>query len=178
VTESLDMTYHLRAWSYLRQTLGRVAYEPAEALRDVVAVYSSHPTAPLSLLSRSKSFGVEHLGQMEQRREVLRIPAMRQSIFLVPAETAPRIFAATRLPIERHARRLRYAGLDWDGYARLKQRVVERTEVPITATALRKALPEEESLMMGMRVMASEGLVLRLGSSLRADRLRYVATEA
>jgi hypothetical protein len=48
VTESLDMTHHLRAWSYLRQRLGWAAYEPAEALRDVVAVYSSHPTVPLS----------------------------------------------------------------------------------------------------------------------------------
>jgi winged helix DNA-binding protein len=89
-------------------------------LSDVVVVYSSHPTAPLSLLSRSKSFGVKHFGEMELRREVLRIPAARQAIFLVPAETAPRIFAATRLPMERHARRLRYAGLDWDGYARSK----------------------------------------------------------
>jgi hypothetical protein len=35
---------------------------------------------------------------------VLRIPAMRQSTFLVPAETAPRVFAATRLPMEKHAR--------------------------------------------------------------------------
>jgi hypothetical protein len=80
-------------------------------LRDVVAVYSSHPTAPLALLSRSTSFDAEHLGELEQRREVFRIPAMRQSIFLVPAETAPRIFAATRLPLEMHARRLRYGRL-------------------------------------------------------------------
>jgi hypothetical protein len=147
-------------------------------LRDVIAVYSSHPTAPLSLLNRSKSFDAGRLREMEQRREVLRIPAMRQSIFLVPTETAPRIFAATRLPMEKHARRLRYTGLDWDKYARLKQRVLEHTQEPITASALRKALPTEESLIMGVRVMASEGLVLRLGTSLRADNVRYVATEA
>jgi winged helix DNA-binding protein len=178
VTESPDMTRRLRAWSYLHQRLGRAASESAKALRDVVAVYSSHPTAPLSLSSRSKSFGAGRLSEMEQRREVLRIPAMRQSIFLVPAETAPRIFAATRLPKEKHARRLRYADLDWDGYARLKQRVLEYTQTPIAASPLRKALPADESLMMGVRVMASEGLVLRLGASLRADNLRYVATEA
>jgi winged helix DNA-binding protein len=129
-------------------------------------------------LGRSKSFNPENLSKMEQRREVVRIPAMRQSIFLVPAKTAPRIFAATRLPMERHARRLRYAGLDWDRYARLKQRVLEHTQEPIAATALRKALPAEEGLMLGVRVMTSEGLVLRLASSLWADRLRYVATEA
>ncbi len=81
----------LQAWSYLRQQLNQAALGPAEALRSVAAVDSSHPTAPLLLLSRSTSFEAEHLSQMEQRREALRIPAMRQSIFLVPAETAARI---------------------------------------------------------------------------------------
>jgi hypothetical protein len=178
VAEPLDLARRLRAWSYLRQRLGRVASGPAEALRGVVAVYSSHPTAPLSLLCRSESFDAQHLGEMEQRREVLRIPAMRQSIFLVPTETAPRIFAATRLPMEKHERRLRYARLDWDEYARLKQRVLDHAREPITATKLREVIETDANLMAAVRIMTSEGLVLRLGSSLRADNLRYVATEA
>lgn len=178
MTELRDMPWRLRAWSYRRQQLGRAASGPAEALRGVVAVYSSHPTAPLSLLSRSQWFDAERLGEMEQRREVLRLPAMRQSIFLLPAETAPRIFAATRLPLETKARSLRWAGLDWHEYTRLKQRVLEHTAEPITASALRKALKRAEGLMTGVRIMTYEGLVLRLGSSLRIDSLRYVATEA
>ena len=48
MTETLDMPRRLQAWSYLRQQLGRAASGPVEALRGVVAVYSSHPTAPLS----------------------------------------------------------------------------------------------------------------------------------
>ncbi len=178
MTEPLDLPRRLRAWSYLRQRLGRSAPGPTEALRGVVAVYSSHPTAPLSLLSRSASFAAEHLGEMEHRREVLRLPAMRQSIFLVPTETAPRIFAATRLPMEKHAGRLRYAGLDWDEYTRLKHRVLEHTQEPVTARALQQAIKIDERLMTAVRVMASEGLMLRLGSSLRTDSLRYVATDA
>ncbi len=176
--EPLDLVRHLRAWSYRRQRLGRAASGPAEALRSVVAVYSSHPTAPLSLLRRSESFDAQRLGEMEQRREVLRIPAMRQSIFLVPTETAPRIFTATRLPMEKHERRLSYARLDWDEYARLKQRVLEHAQEPITASELRKVVETDANLMAAVRVMTSEGLALRLGSSLRADNLRYVATEA
>ncbi len=125
MTETLDMPRRLQAWSYLRQQLGQAASGAIEALRGVVAVYSSHPTAPLSLLSRSESFDGGRFSEMEHRREVLRIPAMRQSIFLVPAKTAPRIFAATGLPMEKHSRRLRYAGLDWDEYTRLKQTVLE-----------------------------------------------------
>ena len=90
------MPRRLRAWSYLRQRLGKATSGPVEALRDAVAVYSSHPTAPLSLLSRSESFDAKRLSEMEQRREVLRILAVRRSIFPVPAKTAPWIFAATR----------------------------------------------------------------------------------
>ncbi len=178
MTETLDMRRRLQAWSYHRQQLGRAASGPVEVLRDVVAIYSSHPTAPLSLLSRSSSFDGGRFSEMEQRREVLRIPAMRQSIFLVPAETTPRIFAATRLPMEKHARRLRYAGLDWDEYTRLKQKVLEHLQEPITASELRKRLRMDASVMTGVRVMTNEGLVLRLGTSLRTDNLRYVATEA
>ncbi len=93
---------------------------------------------------------------MEQRREVLRIPAMRQSMFLLPAESAPRIFAATRLPMEKHARRLRYAGLDWNEYTRQKQRVLAHTAEPITASALRTALTADESLVQLLGATAVE----------------------
>lgn len=184
MTEPFDVQRQLRAWSYHRQRLGQTASEPTEALRGVVGVYSSHPTAPLSLLCRSKSFDSGRLGEMEGRREALRLPAMRQSIFLLPAETAPRVFAATRLPLEKHTPRLRYAGLDWDEYARLKPRVLECAQEPVTASDLRKALETGDSsmtdvrVMTGVRIMTHEGLVLRLGASLRTDKLRYVATEA
>lgn len=178
MTKPLDIPRRLRAWSYRRQQLCRAASRPDEALRGAVAVYSSHPTAPLALLARSQSFDATRFSAMEQRREAVRLPAMRQSIFLMPAETAPRIFAATRLPMEKHAPRLRYAGLDWGAYARLKQRVLALTQEPITASGLREALNVDAKLMTGVRVMTYEGLILRLGSTLRADSLRYVATEA
>lgn len=166
----------LRAWSYRRQLLGRAAPGPAEALRRVVAVYSSHPTAPLSLLCRGRDFAAEQLSAMEQRREVLRLPAMRQSIFLVPTGSAPCLFAASRLPLEKHAWRLRFAGLDWDEYAALKQQLLALAAAPITASELRQAVQTEARLMTALRTMAYEGLVLRLGASARADNPCYVAT--
>lgn len=178
LTGRLDMVRRLRAWSYLRQRLGRAVSGSAEALCDVVAVCSSHPTARLSLLSRSRTSDAERLREMEQRRDVLRIPAMRQSILLVSAETAPHIFPTTRLPMARHARRLRYADLNPDGYTQLKARVLEHAQQPIAAGELRKALKMDASSIIGVRVMTSEGLVLRWGSSLRTDNLRYVAAEA
>ena len=178
MTEPLDLLARLRAWSYQRQQLARAAPEPAAALRAVVAVYSTHPTAPLALRARSAALDAASFGALEQRREVVRLPAMRQSIFLLPTEIAARVFAATRLPLEQHARRLAYAGLDGDEYARLKPLVLEAAGEPITPSGLQAALAMDARATMALRVMAREGLVLRLGSSLRTDHLRWVATAA
>jgi hypothetical protein len=187
VTTSPDLVQRLRAWTFRQQGLARAATEPVEALRDVVAVYSSHPTAPLALHSRSASFAATSLAEMEQRRETLRLPGMRQSVFLMPAGSAPRILAATRQPLEKLAPRLRYAGLDWEAYAQLKRRVLELAREPMTADALQAALKGDKAdgaadadvrIMTGVRAMTYEGLMLRLGTSLRTDSLRYVATEA
>jgi hypothetical protein len=169
VTTSLDLVQRLRAWTFRRQYLGRSAVEPLAALGGVVGVYSSHPTAPLALHSRCASFEAVSLGEMEQRRAVLRLPGMRQSIFLMPAETAPRILAATRQPLEKLAPRLRYAGLDWEAYAQLKRRVLELAHEPMTADALQSALKGDKAdgaadgevrIMTGVRAMTYEGLML------------------
>jgi hypothetical protein len=187
-----DLVQRLRAWTYRRQSLGGAAADPLAALRDVVAVYSSHPTAPLALLARSGSFAPASLGELEQRREVVRLPGMRQSVFLLPTETAPRVLAATGQPLSKLAPRLRYAGLDEVAYAELKPRVLELLREPMTAEALQATLAGERAasggsdgdaspevrMMTAVRLMSYEGLVLRVGTSLRTDSLRYVATEA
>ena len=56
--------------------------------------------------------------------------------------------------------------------------MLEHAQEPITASALQQALTIDARLMTGVRIMTYEGLVLRLGSSLRSDSLRYVATDA
>lgn len=168
-------------WSYLRQQLNHAALRPIDALRLVLGVYSSHPTAPLALLSRSKSFDASTFSGLEKQRLAVRIPAMRQSIFLVPTETAGRMLAATRLSPEKHAWRLRKLGLDLKEYNRLKACILELTQKPIAPRDLQKGLGNagsEVRIMGAVRTMTYEGLVLRLGSSLRTDSLQYVATEA
>ena len=86
--------------------------------------------------------------------------------------------AATRLSIQKHAWRLQYAGLSWDEYAEFKRRMIERLQEPVAASGLQQAAEGDQRVMTGIRVMSYEGLVLRLGTSLRSDSLRYVATEA
>lgn len=168
----------LRAWSYRRQLLATPAGDPMEALRGVVAVYSSHPSAPLSLLCRTASFAAEWLGQAEERRQVVRLMGPRGSIHLMPADTAPRIFATVRLPVEKFAGNLQYAKITADEYDALRRRMPGILREPMTPAQAQEAFGMGANLMTALRVMAYEGLVLRLGGSLRTDVLRYVSTEA
>jgi hypothetical protein len=168
----------LRAWSYRRQRLAEPADDAMDALRGVVAVYSSHPSAPLSLLCRTRSFGAKWLAEAEQARRVVRLSGPRGSIHLMPVDTAPRIFAAVRLPLEKFAGNLAYAKIELGEYEWLKRRMPELLREPMTPAEAQEAFGMRANLMTALRVMAYEGLVLRLGGSLRTDVLRYVSTEA
>jgi hypothetical protein len=178
VTESPEPLSRLRAWSYRRQLLDRPDIAPAEVLRGVVAVYSSHPTAPLSLMARARAFSGEWLAEAEERRETVRLSAMRGSIHLMPIDTAPMIRAATRIPVEKFAGNLKYQGLTFDDYARLKSQVRERLTEPMTPAEAQEALGVGRPLLTVLKIMGYEGLVLRLGGSLRTDTLRYVLAES
>jgi hypothetical protein len=168
----------LRAWSYRRQLLATPADDPMDALHGVVAVYSSHPSAPLSLLCRTRSFPAEWLGEAEERRQVVRLMGPRGSIHLMPADTVARIFAVVRLPVEKFAGNLAYAKIDREQYDALKRRMPGVLREPMTPAEAQEAFGMGANLMTALRVMAYEGLVLRLGGSLRTDVLRYVSTEA
>lgn len=184
MSPSPDPTARLRAWTHRRQRLGGAESDPAAALGAVIAVYSSHPTAPLSLLPRLQSLAADDFRALETERRAVRLPAMRGSVFLVPAETAPRVFAATREPLDRHVRKLPYAGVDREGYERLKEPLLEIAAEPRTSRELTRELRgavdglEDVKVSVVARIMAREGLILRLSPNLRTDRLRYVATEA
>ncbi|HUP00182.1 MAG TPA: hypothetical protein VM737_01480 [Gemmatimonadota bacterium] len=71
----------LRAWSYLRQRLAEPASGPGEALRAVVAVYATHPTAPVALWARTRSLTAAAYRRLDRDRRGLRIPGMRGTVF-------------------------------------------------------------------------------------------------
>jgi hypothetical protein len=174
----VELTERLTSWTYGRQGLGRAGREPLETLRSIVGVYSTHPTAPLALLARCAGLQPQAFTEMEQQRQVVRLPAMRQSAFMLPTDTAARVFAATRQPLEKYAGSLRYGGLTFESYARLAPRVLECLTRPSTPAELRRCFPTQEDVYMVARVLAREGKVLRVGGSLRTDQLKYVAAEA
>lgn len=173
-----DLLPRLRAWTRARLLLDRSGADIPAVLERVVGVYSSHPSAPLSLLCRLPSLEAQQVTGLDARREWLRIPAMRGSIFAVPTGDAASLLAANAFPLEKLGRRLKIGGTDRAGYEAIKPRLLEQLRQPRTPKELQEAVPFDGRLMALVRVMAFEGLMLRISDSLRTDKLRYVATEA
>jgi len=173
-----DLLDRLRAWTWRSQGLDREAESPRQALATAICAYSSHPSGPLTLLARGR-FDAAAFAALERDRHAIRLPGPRGSIFLLPVETAARIRAASDVPLAKLLPRLQWAGLDLAAYEALKPRVLDALAEPRSAADLERAVPVPGvKVDVVARVMAHEGLVLRIAESLRADRLRYVATAA
>lgn len=168
-----------RWWSYRRQRLGDDrASDASSALRAVVAVYSAHPTGPLSLQARAASFDAVAFRRLDEERVALRVPAMRGSIHLLPRETAHLAFRVTAFPAERHGRRLRSAGISDGEYGRLREEILSAAGEPRTARQLRADTGFEGPITQVLQTMTFEGALLRVGAeSPRSNALRYVAAD-
>lgn len=166
-----------RRWSHQQQKLGKTADSGEQALRAVIAVYSSHPTAPLSLFPRVKKLDAGKFRALERERRAVRLGAMRGSIHLMPLETAPQIFYATAGENPRMVDfRLKVAKVTPDEYAKFKASVLKNVREPVTVRALKTVTGESKTgLGTLLRAMSDEALVLRVGAvGLRSNDLNYV----
>lgn len=169
------MLERLRAFTYARQRLGRAAPDAASALRDVAAVYSSHPSAPLALAARSASMTPEDFRTVAGG--ALRVPAMRGSIHLMAPDPAARAFAALPEPAAARAARLRGFGISEERYAELRTLLLDAAAEPRSQKELASALdlPADE-LKGATAAMTREGSLVRVGArGLRSNALRYLA---
>jgi hypothetical protein len=168
------MVAQLTAFTYERQRLGRAAASGAAALRDVVGVYSAHPTAPLSLFARARKFD----GAAFRRLDAVRLPAMRQSIYLLPRTTAHLAFHATPAPAGDRAKRMRHFGVSDIRYAELRAQILKAAAEPLTQEELRDATGAEAKEIKGVSAqMTRDAELVRVaaGKGLRSNELRYVA---
>ncbi len=148
-----------------------------------MGVYSSHPSAPLSLRARSRSFDAETFRRLDARRRALRLPAMRGSIHLLPRETAHLAFRAVPEPPSGLRQRLRSFGIPEERYAGLREAVLATATEPMTARELGRELREragyDGSPTPVLAGMAREGVLLRVGAEgLGSNALRYVAARS
>jgi hypothetical protein len=170
----------LRAWSYARQQLGEPARSLAQALDAVVAVYATHPTAPLALWARTKTFSPSVYRRFDRERKGVRLPAMRGTVFLVPGKNAARIFTATHASDAIPVRRLTRLEISTADYERSAKKILSAAPRPLSKKQLEEATGitavEMGAFLRGLRI---QGRVLTLaGDSLLSSPHRFVATEA
>jgi hypothetical protein len=162
---------------YERQRLDRSAPNGAAALRDVIGVYSAHPSAPLSLHARAAKFD----GAAFRRLKAVRLPAMRQSIHLLPEKTAHLPFRATPAPASDRAKRFRHFKLTDKRYVELRAEILAAAHEPLTQEELRDAtgVTDAKELKGVSAQMTRDGELVRVaaGTSLRSNELRYRAAE-
>lgn len=176
----MNLIEQIRIYSHQQQNLAKTAPTAEQALRNVIAVYSAHPSAPLSLYARTRNLDAKKFRALEETRAAVRLGGMRGSIHLMPRETAPQIFAAAiGQDPKMLARRLQIARVTADQYAKFKRDVLKNIREPVSVRALRTATGEKEAgLGTLLRAMSDEGLVLRVGAEgLRSNDLRYVPTK-
>ncbi len=170
-----------RFYSHHQQQLAKTSRTAEQALRAIIAVYSAHPSAPLSLYARTKNFDAKKFRALEENKRAIRLGAMRGSIHLMPRETAPQNFFATiGQDSKMLARRMQVANVTVEEYAKFKREVLKNVREPMTVRALRAATGEsEKGLGPLLRAMSDEGLVMRVGAAgLRSNELRYVPIKA
>ena len=176
----MDRIQHLRAWSYARQRIGDPATTPEQALRAVVAVYATHPTAPLALWARTASFSPARYRRLDQGGKAVRMPAMRRTVFLVPRKSAARVFNAARASPTIVDKTLKRQDFSRTAYERAAKKVLAATKEAVTSRNLEEAVglkgPKLASILRALRY---EGRILTLaGESLNMAPHQYVAAEA
>jgi len=142
--------------------LNQQADNVVEAVWRAAGVYGAAPTCHLSLLARTKGYTAADLDEaVMQTRTLVRVPAMRGSIYLLPPALVPHALALTRLPsVETYTR------MDIGSYATLTDRIEQiAAEKPGTGNEIRAALgekaPKGEILRVVLRRMTHEGRIVR-----------------
>lgn len=99
----------------------------AEITEAYIGLYSTRPTSWLAVLARNRRIERTKVISMEDNSDLVRIPGMRRSKFLLPQSLAAMVFGATRLSLANHEWRLRDVKLTLADYWRILPSLTELT---------------------------------------------------
>lgn len=155
--------------SVLRRVLGRHhLLEPpgpasvVEVADDVVGLHATSPSTPhLSLHARIGAFASGALEDaLYDRRSLVRLKAMRGTVFLWSRRLAPLVFAATRAATVASDRR--WLGINDKDYARLAPRVLATLAGhSLSVAELRKTLAVDADVAGVVAMLCDEGRIVR-----------------
>lgn len=175
----MDILSKIRAWTYRRHLLEAGATTLNDALSHTIGVYSSHPSAPLSLWARTTTFSPEAFRDLEATKRAVRIPAWRGSIFLMTPQDA-RLAMIFHEPVKMGAAWYKSIGITEAELPALREQVIAAATAPMLPKELREATGGQADRIASIaRHAAYEGHIVRVGSaSLRSNSLKYVSTVA
>lgn len=170
-------------WSYDRQRLGKHGNNLTQVLKDIIGVYSTHPSGPLSLYARVNSFKEDDFYNLDYKRLALRVPAMRLSVYMLNAETAHLAFNAVVPSPSSGYWEKRYSQpgrkIPKEHYNSFRNKILQLTSIPMSAAEIKEAagIPDE-TIKPALNRMAYEGDLLRVGAkSLRSNIISYVSAK-
>lgn len=149
-------------------------------MRNVVAVYSARPSGPLSLFARVRSFSAQGFHNLEQERTALRVPAVRESVDLVPTEAAASAMAKPLPPPNAPYGQKRYSqkgqAIPADKCGERQEKILKVANRPLDVATLQQAVGTP-GIKPVLNQMAFEGSLLRVGAEgLRSNTIRCVST--
>ncbi|HYL99375.1 MAG TPA: winged helix DNA-binding domain-containing protein [Blastocatellia bacterium] len=174
----------VRRYCCLRQRLGRDrASTVLEVASAIPGLYGTSPTCYLSLAARVSGFRLEDLDrELYDQRALVRMRAMRGSMFVVTAETVAVYHQATAATARRAFTRLiEKCGVSKTEYRAIAQKITLLLEGGERTTAeIRKEIsPIADSVKHGLNfivgLMCGEGLLIRAGvrGGWRSDQYAY-----
>lgn len=167
----------IRWWSWRRQRLDRTCRGIEDCLRSIIGVYSSNPQGALSLLARVPRLMQGMVNGAIDSRRVLRLPAMRRTVWMLHADTAPLAFHATAT-MAPYRWLLKRSGISEGEYARLEREILLAAGRPLSADQIREAIKDPpEKLTPVFQALCAEGKLLRVkAKSPVSNAFTYVAT--
>lgn len=161
---------HLNAYLRRRQRLAsRLPWDSADFSRLPIGIYGTAPVTHLSFLARYDNFSVHHLDEaLYAQRSLVRIQAMRRSVFVIPTALMPLVYQANCTKhIHELDRFLRQARVSPAAYQQAAQAILNLLAAQTLTTAeMKRRLqplpkPVEQAFADIIRRLCAEGLLVR-----------------
>jgi hypothetical protein len=139
----------------------------AEIISFYIGIYSTRPTSWLAVLARNRSIDQAAVIPMDIDSDLVRIPGMRRSKFILTRSLAPIVFGATRLPLIEHEWRLHDVGLQLKDFWRILPDVLKMAKnTPIKLEAIKNELGLTSPQVRACITVATyHGTLIRMASS-------------
>jgi DNA-binding MarR family transcriptional regulator len=169
----------LNAWLYRKHFEQLTEVDTLTIISHYLGIYSSQPTSWEAILARNPQISKLQVIDAENSGDLIRVPGMRRSKFLMPLDLGEMIFSATRLDISKHEWRLREVGLSVDDYQAQIPSILELTKnTSQSQRQIAKQLNIKSELVRAMiQVALYQGFLLRVPSDNEWSNLwQYQAT--